>query len=103
MTVVEMARVIGRLADWCGARGASRNGGFVVTVKVVDARSQFGRTDYLISPVNGSGEMWVSVDSVILHSVAADYERDAASSHTNPYIHALDEMVSAPARRRAYR
>lgn len=103
MTVVEMARVIGRLADWCGARGAARNGGFVVAVKIVDARSQFGRTDYLITPVNGSGEMWVSTDSVILHSEAADYERDAASSHTNPYVRALDEEITTPIRRRSYR
>jgi hypothetical protein len=33
--------------------------GLKVPVTVKDARQVYGRTDYLISPVGGSGEKWV--------------------------------------------
>lgn len=33
---------------------------------VVDVRSAFGRVDYLISPVSGSGSQWVASDRVTL-------------------------------------
>lgn len=47
-------------------RVPSSNGktSILVEVRVVDTRSQFGRTDALITPVNGSGEMWVAIDSL---------------------------------------
>ena len=33
---------------------------------IVDVRSAFGRVDYLISPVSGSGSQWVASDRVTL-------------------------------------
>lgn len=42
----------------------SRKESIFVEVRVVDTRSQFGRVDVRISPVAGSGSMWVSLDNL---------------------------------------
>jgi hypothetical protein len=34
------------------------------TVRVVDARQRFGRTDVLVTPLAGDGQAWKSLDSV---------------------------------------
>jgi hypothetical protein len=57
MTGRELAGLIGRDA-------AYRVAGLTMAVRVVDARTRFGGVDVLISPVAGSGEQWVQVDSV---------------------------------------
>lgn len=44
-------------------KGAS--GQIAVEVSMIDTKRVFGRTDALITPVSGSGEMWVSVDSLV--------------------------------------
>lgn len=36
--------------------------GFTIPVKIKDVRSVWGRTDCLVTPVNGAGEKWVSRD-----------------------------------------
>lgn len=38
--------------------------GLTVHVRVLDIRTVFSRTDYLVSPVDGGGETWVSADKV---------------------------------------
>jgi hypothetical protein len=40
--------------------------GCTTEVEVVDARQVFGRTDYQVKPVAGSGECWVEAMSVVL-------------------------------------
>lgn len=35
-----------------------------VLVRVVDSRKVFGRIDVLVTPVNGYGEQWISMDRV---------------------------------------
>jgi hypothetical protein len=34
--------------------------GLLVEVRVLNARSMFGRKEYLITPVAGSGEKWIA-------------------------------------------
>ena len=46
------------------ALSSSGKASILVRVEVVDTRSQFGRVDALIRPVDGEGEMWVSLDSL---------------------------------------
>ena len=42
-----------------------REGGQLrVAVKILDTRNAFGRTDALITPVKGSGEMWVQLSTL---------------------------------------
>jgi hypothetical protein len=36
-------------------------GGVMVDVRVLDVRSVFGRIDYQVTPVKGSGVVWVEV------------------------------------------
>jgi hypothetical protein len=36
--------------------------GFTVPVRILDLRECWGRRDALVSPVNGTGEQWVSCD-----------------------------------------
>lgn len=40
-------------------------------VEIKDARKVYGRTDYLVMPVAGSGEQWVSAERVSNLSVPA--------------------------------
>jgi hypothetical protein len=49
------------LKDRIGKTVAVRleEGKLTVACKVVDARVNYGRTDYLVTPVAGSGETWV--------------------------------------------
>lgn len=37
---------------------------FRIKVKIKDARTVFGRTDYLVEPIEGEGEKWVSSERV---------------------------------------
>jgi hypothetical protein len=43
---------------------SSGKASILVPVEIADTRAQFGRTDALIRPVGGSGEMWVSLDNL---------------------------------------
>ncbi len=43
-------------------------GGLNITVKILDVRSAFGRTDYQVTPVAGSGVKWVSKDGMLFKS-----------------------------------
>lgn len=40
-----------------------------VPVTIADVRQAYGRTDFLIKPVNGSGERWVNSERVTIQSV----------------------------------
>ncbi len=46
-----------------------------VLVNVLDSRQVFARVDCLVSPVNGQGEQWVSVDRL---------SQPQGSNHANP-------------------
>jgi hypothetical protein len=39
-------------------------GGMTFLVKIVDARSRWGKTDYLVTPKSGHGQTWKSEDSI---------------------------------------
>jgi len=56
MTVVEMSALLGpAMYDVKG---------MVVDVEVIDVRTQFGRVDVKITPVNGQGFTWVESGTV---------------------------------------
>ena len=40
-------------------------GGLVVEVTVIDVKNSYGRDRYLISPVSGTGEIWVEAITTI--------------------------------------
>jgi hypothetical protein len=42
--------------------------------RILDARERFGRTDYLITPIGGSGQTWVSSERVSIRKEASDGE-----------------------------
>lgn len=52
MSYVENARIIGKT-------GNIFVGGLSVNVKVVDYKSAYGRDRWLVTPVSGSGRIWV--------------------------------------------
>ena len=48
-----------------GARGLLRvEGDLLVPVRVLDARSRWGKRDLLVMPVDGEGSKWVEEDRV---------------------------------------
>lgn len=58
-TAASMASIIGKT-------GVFHHASLAFAIEVHDVRLNFGRTDYFIKPVNGSGEQWVSSDRVTL-------------------------------------
>lgn len=38
--------------------------GWLVAVRVLDARSNFGRVDVLVTPITGNGERWIDLERV---------------------------------------
>lgn len=58
MSTKELAEMIGKPAEW------DDNHGLKYEVTIVDSRMRWGKVDYLISPVSGYGERWVSASSV---------------------------------------
>lgn len=44
----------------------TESGSLSVAVTVSDAKSAYGRTRVLISPVSGSGELWADLDRVTI-------------------------------------
>lgn len=60
MTAAQSLEVLGRYSQ-----GATLStDGLSVAVTVQDVRQVWGRTDLLVSPVAGSGQIWVSQDRV---------------------------------------
>lgn len=43
-----------------------------VAVRVLDARSNFGRVDVLVTPIAGSGERWIDLSRLHPTVIAAD-------------------------------
>jgi len=47
-----------------GKTGTMMHGGLTIQVKISDVRELWGRLQALVSPVAGSGSVWVMVDRV---------------------------------------
>jgi hypothetical protein len=61
-TAASLAVFVGCSADLHTEHTPAGALAFRVTIK--DARKVYGRTDYLVTPVSGSGEQWVSAERV---------------------------------------
>lgn len=59
MTISEMNQLVNATATY------QVKGTFKVNVRIVDVREVWGRTDVMIRPVDGTGELWVDVQSVV--------------------------------------
>jgi hypothetical protein len=46
---------------YVGKKATVKLGGLVVEVKVTDVKHVYGRNRFLVTPVSGSGEVWVEV------------------------------------------
>lgn len=62
MSALTMSQFIGKI-------GAVNQGGLYVDVKVLDAKQAYGCARYLVSPMAGSGEVWVSAVRVRFDAV----------------------------------
>lgn len=62
ITTKEAAAMIGRAGSLC------ISGTMTVKVFVMDVREVYGRTDYQVRPVAGSGDLWVQADRVKVQS-----------------------------------
>ena len=51
-----------------GKYGRFSTEGMIFRVNILDARSSFGRTDLEITPADGSGSKWVSMERVSITS-----------------------------------
>lgn len=71
MTVREMMNVVGKY-------GGLELAGITVLVRVVDARTCYGRDDLRVEPIGGTGATWVRADSVKL--LTGDAQRALAAS-----------------------
>ena len=54
------------LKSWIGIRAmwTPRYSGLRIAVKVLDARTNYGKTHLLISPANGTGNEWIDSESI---------------------------------------
>ena len=57
-TATELGTAIGKVGT------LTKLYGLQVEVTILDARQRFGETDYLVTPVTGSGELWVTTHYV---------------------------------------
>ncbi len=64
MSIKDMADKIGLHATWTPSNGVH------VDVRIQDVRRAYGRTDYLITPIAGTGETWVTAHTVQLETRA---------------------------------
>jgi hypothetical protein len=55
------------LNSYIGKRGILDMGAIKINIKIIDARSSFGRIDFYISPESGSGAQWVSKERVTVN------------------------------------
>jgi len=65
--LMEVAEAVDHIADLSrvGVGAKLRVERLVVPVTIKEARPVFGRIDYLVSPVNGGGEQWVSKSRLV--------------------------------------
>ena len=59
MTTAELAKLLNRTAT-------IDHDGLSVRVRILDGRQAYGREDVLVTPLEGSGERWVSAERVRL-------------------------------------
>ena len=59
MTFKEASKAVGR-------DGMLYSDGMLFPVRIVDARRVFGRIDYQVSPIGGSGSKWVDANRVVV-------------------------------------
>lgn len=59
-SVREMARHIGRKGTATMGVGGGSTGTIEVPVEVLDARERYGNVDLLVTPIGGSGELWLT-------------------------------------------
>jgi hypothetical protein len=52
------------MSQFIGKIGTVNQGGLYVDVKVSDAKQAYGCTRFLVSPMAGLGEVWVSANRV---------------------------------------
>ncbi len=64
MTGADLAKAIGRT-------GSCRFEKVRVDVRITNARSAYGRHDVEVTPIAGSGSMWVEVSRVLIDPVEA--------------------------------
>lgn len=57
--------------SYTGRRALCTLEGLQVPVLILDGRSHFGRVDFLVEPIGGTGEKWVSWDRVTVHGEGA--------------------------------
>jgi hypothetical protein len=58
--------MIATLSKLLGAKGYARMESLSIAVVIQDAREAYGRTDVLITPQQGTGTQWVSLERVEL-------------------------------------
>lgn len=58
MSTKALAETLGKVAEWEDGHGLKYE------VTITDSRMRWGNVDYLVTPVAGQGERWVSGSSV---------------------------------------
>jgi hypothetical protein len=59
MTALEASKLIGKIGIFTTQEG------FTIDVRINDVKQAYGRTRYLISPVNGTGKVWTETEPQI--------------------------------------
>ncbi len=66
MTSKEIHELLSKAATLHGKDGMD------IAVRIVDAREAYGRLDVRVTPVAGSGEVWVNADRVTINGGEGD-------------------------------
>ena len=53
-----------KIEEFVGKVATVKLGGLVVDVEVIDVKNSYGRDRYLISPLEGEGEIWVETITI---------------------------------------
>lgn len=62
---------VSQLAGTIGRTGTIRANDLVVTVRVDDVRTNFGRVEYSVTPIAGDGHIWIDAARFVeVHHVA---------------------------------
>ena len=55
------------IADRVGKQAAYNINGINVDIKIIDIRQVYGNTRYLITPLAGTGQIWVNEESLVIY------------------------------------
>lgn len=82
----ELEAFVGRVGRWYAGNG------LYFRVRIVDARENWGRIDFQVTPLDGAGERWIADHTVTIEEIAeVEASQDSITATISPSID-LDDI-----------